>query len=106
MDNAAPHCIAFGGLRFDDAIQDALLTVVEPGAIAAAEKQAGQRRDQVREALHRDLEAARYAADPVNRLVAGALEQACYKARDDARHNLFNYIEAYYNRQRLRSALE
>ena len=93
MDNAEPRCIAFGGLRVDDAIQDALLTVVGPGAIAAAaaaEKQAGQRRDQVREALHRDLEAARYAADrafrqydaadPANRLVAGELEARWNKA--------------------------
>jgi hypothetical protein len=83
----APHCIAFGGLRVDDAIENALLTVVGPGAIAAATaagKEAGQRRDQVREALGRDLEAARYAADrafwqydaadPANRLVAGELE--------------------------------
>jgi hypothetical protein len=87
MDNGAPHCIAFGGLRVDDAIENALLAVVGPGAIAAAtaaEKEAGQRRDQVREALGRDLEAARYAADrafrqydaadPANRLVAGELE--------------------------------
>ena len=87
MDNGAPHCIAFGGLRVDDVIENALLTVVGPGAIAAAtaaEKEAGQRRDQVREALGRDLEAARYAADrafgqydaadPANRLVAGELE--------------------------------
>jgi len=60
MDNGAPHCIAFGGLRVDDAIENALLTVVGPGAIAAAtaaEKEAGQRRDQVREALGHDLEA-------------------------------------------------
>ena len=87
MDNGAPHCIAFGGLRVDDAIENALLTVVGPGAIAAAtaaEKGAGQRRDQAREALSRDLEATRYAADrafrqydiadPANRLVAGELE--------------------------------
>ena len=87
MDNGEPHCIAFGGLRVDDAIEEALLGVVGPGAIAAAiaaEKEAGQRRDQVREALGRDLEAARYAADrafrqydaadPANRLVAGELE--------------------------------
>src|SRR5947208_2625136 len=87
MDNGEPRCIAFGGLRVDDAIEDALLTVVGPGAIAAAvaaEKEANQRRDQVREALKRDLEAARYAtdrafrqydaADPANRLVAGELE--------------------------------
>ena len=51
--------------------------------MAAAER-ATQRRDQAREALDRDLEAARYAADrafrqydaadPANRLVAGELE--------------------------------
>ena len=93
MDNGAPHCIAFGGLRVDDAIENALLTVVGPGAIAAAtaaEKEVGQRRDQVREALGRDLEAACYAADrafrqydaadPANRLVAGELEARWNKA--------------------------
>jgi DNA invertase Pin-like site-specific DNA recombinase len=93
MDNGEPRCIAFGGLRVDDAIEDALLTVVGPGAIAAAvaaEKEANQRRDQVREALLRDLEAVRYAADrafrqydatdPANRLVAGELEGRWNKA--------------------------
>jgi len=30
------RCIAFGGLRVDDAIAAAILQVVEPGAIAAA----------------------------------------------------------------------
>jgi DNA invertase Pin-like site-specific DNA recombinase len=87
MDNGGPHCIAFGGLRVDDAIEEALLDVVGPGAIAAATtaaKEVGERRDQVREALGRDLEAARYAVDrafrqydatdPANRLVAGELE--------------------------------
>lgn len=87
MDNAEPRCIAFGGLRVDDAIEEALLRVVEPGAIAAAveaEAQAANRRDQVRDALMRDLQAARYAADrafrqydasdPENRLVAAELE--------------------------------
>src|SRR3954452_6087401 len=87
MDNGERRCIAFGGLRVDDAIEDALLSVVGPGAIAAAVaagKEAGQRRDQVLDALRRDLEAARYAADrafrqydaadPANRLVAGELE--------------------------------
>ena len=93
MDNGEPRCIAFGGLRVDDAIEDALLTVVGPGAITAAvaaEKEASQRRDQVRDALKRDLEAARYAADrafrqydaadPANRLVAGELEARWNKA--------------------------
>jgi DNA invertase Pin-like site-specific DNA recombinase len=87
LDNGEPRCIAFGGLRVDDAIEAALLDVVGPGAIAAAvaaEQEAGQRRDQVRATLDRDLEAARYAADrafrqydaadPANRLVAGELE--------------------------------
>jgi DNA invertase Pin-like site-specific DNA recombinase len=93
MDNGEPRCIAFGGLRVDDAIEEALLTVVGPGAIAAAvtaEQEANQRRDQVAEALKRDLEAARYAADrafrqydaadPANRLVAGELEARWNKA--------------------------
>ena len=35
MDNGEPRCIAFGGLRVDDAIEEALLTVVGPGAIGA-----------------------------------------------------------------------
>jgi hypothetical protein len=77
----------------DAAIENALLTVVGPGAIAAAiaaEKQTSQRRDQVRDVLTRDLEAARYAADrafrqydaadPANRLVAGELEARWNKA--------------------------
>ncbi|WP_245456685.1 zinc ribbon domain-containing protein [Rhizobium hidalgonense] len=32
LDNDEPRCIAFGGLRVDDAIEEALLGVVEPGA--------------------------------------------------------------------------
>src|SRR2546427_788304 len=87
MDNGGPLCIAFGGLRVDDAIEEALLGVVGPGAIAAATaaaKEAEERQHQVRDALSRDLEAARYAADrafrqydaadPANRLVASELE--------------------------------
>jgi hypothetical protein len=87
LDNGEPRCIAFGGLRVDDAIEEPLLRVVEPGAIAAAaaaEMQVANRRDQVRDAFGRDLEAVRYAADrafrqydaadPENRLVAAELE--------------------------------
>jgi transposase InsO family protein len=33
------------------------------------------------------------------------VHEACYSTRDAARHNLFAYIEGYYNRQRLHSAL-
>jgi DNA invertase Pin-like site-specific DNA recombinase len=87
LDSGEPRCIAFGGLRVDDVIEEALLEVVSPGAIAAAataQAEVSKRRDQVREALMRDLEAARYArdrafrqydaTDPGNRLVAGELE--------------------------------
>jgi DNA invertase Pin-like site-specific DNA recombinase len=93
LDNGEPRCIAFGGLRVDDAIEEALLQVVEPGAIAAAaeaEVQATGRRDQVRDALSRDLQAASYAADrafrqydaadPENRLVTGELEMRWNRA--------------------------
>jgi DNA invertase Pin-like site-specific DNA recombinase len=93
LDNGEPRCIAFGGLRVDDAIETAILQVVEPGAIAAAteaDAQEAARRDQVRDALGRDLEAARYAADrafrqydaidPANRLVAAELEQRWNRA--------------------------
>ncbi|MER8440154.1 hypothetical protein NKH36_30895 [Mesorhizobium sp. M1312] len=87
LDIGEPRCIAFGGLRVDDAIEEALLRVVEPGAITAAleaEAQAASRHDHVRDALVRDLEAAPYSADrafrqydaidPQNRLVAAELE--------------------------------
>jgi DNA invertase Pin-like site-specific DNA recombinase len=93
LDNGEPSCIAFGGLRVDDAIEEALLKVVEPAAIdaaRAAEREAGLRRDEVLDALSRDLEAARYeadrafrqydATDPENRLVAAELEQRWNKA--------------------------
>jgi Recombinase zinc beta ribbon domain len=87
LDNGEPRCIAFGGLWVDDAIEAAILKVVEPAAIAAAieaDAQEAARRDEVRDALMRDLEAMRYAADralrqydaadPANRLVAAELE--------------------------------
>jgi hypothetical protein len=87
LDNGEPRCIAFGGLRVDDAIEDQLLRVLEPGAIEAAleaDREETHRRDEVLEALRRDLEAARYAADkafrqydatdPANRLVTAELE--------------------------------
>ena len=87
IDYGEPNCIAFGGLRVDDVVEAALLSVVQPGAIEAAraaEAQASMRRDEARDAMVCDLEAARYAADrafrqydaadPENRLVAGELE--------------------------------
>jgi DNA invertase Pin-like site-specific DNA recombinase len=87
LDYGEPSCVAFGGLRVDDAVEAALLAVVRPAALQAAqaaEAQAAARRDEAREALARDLEAARYAADrafrqydaadPENRFAAGELE--------------------------------
>jgi DNA invertase Pin-like site-specific DNA recombinase len=87
LDNGEPRCIAFGGLRVDDAIEAAILKVVEPSAITAAieaDAQQATRRDEIRDALLRDLEAMRYAADrafrqydaadPANRLVTAELE--------------------------------
>jgi DNA invertase Pin-like site-specific DNA recombinase len=87
LDNGEPRCIAFGGLRVDDAIEDELLRVLEPGAVEAAleaDREEASRRDEVLDALKRDLEAARYAADkafrqydaadPANRLVGAELE--------------------------------
>jgi hypothetical protein len=37
IDNGGPLCIVFGGLHVDDAIEEALLGVFGPGAIAAAQ---------------------------------------------------------------------
>jgi hypothetical protein len=87
LDYGEPRCISFGGLRVDDAVEAALLALVRPAALRAAqaaEARTAARRDEAREALARDLEAARYAADrafrqydaadPENRLVAAELE--------------------------------
>jgi DNA invertase Pin-like site-specific DNA recombinase len=87
LDYGEPSCIAFGGLRVDDVVEAALLGVLQPAAVQAAraaEAQATVQRDEAREAMTRDLEAARYAADrafrqydaadPENRFVAGELE--------------------------------
>lgn len=87
LDNGEPKCISFGGMSVDAAIGREVLRVVQPGALEAA-VQANQeislQQDAIREALERDLQAARYAAkraqkqydmaDPENRLVAEELE--------------------------------
>jgi DNA invertase Pin-like site-specific DNA recombinase len=93
LDNGEPRCIAFGGLRVDDAIAEQVLRVIEPGAIEAAlqaDHDEARRRDDILDALRRDLEAARYAAerarrqydssDPENRLVAAELEHRWNRA--------------------------
>jgi DNA invertase Pin-like site-specific DNA recombinase len=111
MDNGEPRCIAFGGLRIDDAIAAEVLRVVQPGAIEAAmqaQQQEAQHRDEVRAALMRDLEAARFAADrafrqydatdPQNRLVAAELELRWNRALERVT-NLQERIDAH-DRQR------
>src|SRR5260221_7507421 len=93
LDSGEPRCIAFGGLRVDDAIEEAILRVLEPGAIEAAveaQRNEAQRPHEFLDGLNRDLQAARDAADrafrqydaadPANRLVAAELEQRCNRA--------------------------
>ena len=88
LDNGEPRCIAFGGITVDEAIGREVLRVVEPAAIEAsvlASEERARQKDDILEALHRDLEAARYvvqrtqrqydAADPENRLVTSELER-------------------------------
>ena len=88
LDNGEPRCIAFGGISVDEAISREVLRVVQPAAIEAsvlASQELGRQQDDILDALHRDLEAARYAAeraqrqydasDPENRLVTAELER-------------------------------
>lgn len=88
MDQGEPKCIAFGGVAVDQEVGRQVLEVVRPAAVEAAvlaSQQEQRRHDDVREALQRDLEAARYAVerarkqfdacDPDNRLVADELER-------------------------------
>ena len=88
LDKGEPRCIAFGGAGVDEAIGLEVLRVVQPGAVEAAilaSQEEARKRDEVLEAIKRDLEAARYAAnrawkqydavDPENRLVTEELEQ-------------------------------
>jgi DNA invertase Pin-like site-specific DNA recombinase len=107
MDNGEPRCIAFGGLKVDDAIAAEILRVVQPGAVEAAmqvQQQELQHRDEVRGALMRDLEAARFGADrafrqydatdPQNRLVAAELELRWNRALERV-SNLQERIDAH-----------
>jgi DNA invertase Pin-like site-specific DNA recombinase len=88
LDKGQPRCISFGGSRVDAAVAAAVVSVVQPGAIEAAivaYREQTSHQDDVRAALARDREAARYAAsraqrqydaaDPENRLVADELER-------------------------------
>jgi hypothetical protein len=65
LDNGQPRCIGFGGTTVDEAIGHHVLRVVQPAAVEAAimaSKEEGHRNNEVLDALKRDLEAARYAA--------------------------------------------
>jgi DNA invertase Pin-like site-specific DNA recombinase len=88
LDKGQPRCISFGGRRVDEAIAAEVLRAVQPIAIEAAilaHRDEARKQDEVRAALERDLEAARYAAaraqrqydaaDPENRLVTDELER-------------------------------
>jgi len=88
LDKGEPKCIAFGGTAVDKTISQQLLGVVQPAAVDSAimaSEEEARNRDEVLEALRRDLEAAGYAAqraqkqydhaDPENRLVADELER-------------------------------
>jgi DNA invertase Pin-like site-specific DNA recombinase len=88
LDQGEPKCIGFGGVPVDEAIGREILRVVQPAAVEAAvlaSQAIIQQQDDVRDALRRDLEAARYEAqraqkqfdgvDPENRLVADELER-------------------------------
>jgi len=88
LDKGQPRCISFGGTRVDAVVSAEVLNVVRPAGIEAAIMAHGedaQKHDEVRAALERDLQAARYAAsraqrqydaaDPENRLVADELEK-------------------------------
>ena len=88
INHGAGSCIGFGGLAVDRAVEQAIFSVIEPGAIEAAlqaseDAKAVQRR--ALEVLDLKLEQARYeterarrqyhAVDPENRLVAAELER-------------------------------
>jgi DNA invertase Pin-like site-specific DNA recombinase len=88
LDNGEARCIAFGGIATDEAISREVLRVVQPASVEAAVlacEQEARQQDDILEALRRDLEAARYAAqraqrqydaaDPENRLVTDELER-------------------------------
>jgi DNA invertase Pin-like site-specific DNA recombinase len=98
LDNGEARCIAFGGIPVDEAIGTEVLKAVQPAVVEAAvhaSEEESRRQDEVLEALQRDLEAARYAAqraqrqfdaaDPENRLVTEELERRWNQALERVR---------------------
>jgi DNA invertase Pin-like site-specific DNA recombinase len=108
LDCGERKCISFGGIPVDEQIAQEIFRVVQPAAIEAAvrasEAVAAQQNATV-DALHRDLEAARYAArraqkqydavDPENRLVTDELERRWNAALERVRE-----VELRIERQR------
>ena len=87
INQGAPKCIAFGGVRADKAVSAEILKVIQPAAIDAAllAAERSQAQDQAQKhTLELELEQAKYeahlaarryeAADPENRLVTSELE--------------------------------
>jgi len=98
LDKGLARCISFGGTRVDAVVAEEVLRVVQPAAIEAAilaYRDEAKKQDEVRAALERDLEAARYAAnraqrqydasDPENRLVTDELERRWNQALERVR---------------------
>ena len=88
LDNGEPKCIAFGGIPVDSVVGREILRVVDSSAVKSAVEEsqdASRQHDHALSALDQDLQAARYAAqrvqkqydatDPENRLVADELER-------------------------------
>lgn len=88
LNHGTDWCLAFGGLRVDEAIEREILRVLRPGAIEAALATSTAATDDVdaqRRAVDLELRAARYEAErarrqydvvePEHRLVAETLEQ-------------------------------
>lgn len=112
LDNGQPRCIGFGGTTVDEAIGHQLLRAVQSAAVEAAimaTKEEGRKKDDVLEALKRDPEAARHAAqrtqkqydhaDPENRQVAAELERRWNVALERVRE-LETRIGQYSDEQR------
>jgi DNA invertase Pin-like site-specific DNA recombinase len=87
INQGVPKCIAFGGVRVDQAVSAEILQVAQPIAINAAlqaAQQIAQQHGERTHALQLELEQARYearlaarryeSADPENRLVTSELE--------------------------------
>lgn len=95
INHGGGSCISFGGLAVDRAVEQAVLAVIQPGALEAAIRtveQAEAERGRASELLSLKLEQARYeaerahrqynAVEPENRLVVAELERRWNRALD------------------------